>query len=95
MDTNEFNFQATIKASNVGKGGAYVICPFDIKELFGKGRLKVHATFDGFPYTGSIVNMGLKDDLGNICYIIGIRKDIRETINKDIGDQVQVNIQPI
>ena len=42
-------------------GGAYVVFPRDIRKLFGKGRVKVHATFDGIPYDGSIVNMGLKD----------------------------------
>ena len=35
--------------------------PFDIKIKFGKGRLPVYATFDGEPYTGSVVNMGVKN----------------------------------
>ena len=35
-----------------GKGGAYVAFPWDVKEEFGKGRVKVHATFDGIPYGG-------------------------------------------
>jgi hypothetical protein len=38
--------------------GAYIEIPFDIREEFGKGRVKVHATFDNEPYDGSIVNMG-------------------------------------
>ena len=29
------------------KGGAYIIFPWNIKEEFGKGRLKVMAWFDG------------------------------------------------
>ena len=37
-------------------GGAYVIFPWNIREEFGKGRIKVHAEFDGIPYDGSIVN---------------------------------------
>lgn len=31
------------------KGGAYIIFPYDIRQEFGKGRVKVHATFDGHP----------------------------------------------
>lgn len=31
-------------------GGAYVAFPYDIRVEFGKGRVKVHATFDGEPY---------------------------------------------
>ena len=30
-------------------GGAYVIFPWNIREEFGKGRLKVHAEFDSIP----------------------------------------------
>ncbi len=39
--------------------GSYGEVPFDLKKEFGKGRMKVYATFDGVPYEGSIVNMGL------------------------------------
>lgn len=72
--------------------GAYIEIPFDIREVFGKGRVKVHATFDGEPYDGSIVNMGIKHDDGSICYIIGLRKDIRAKIGKHSGDNVKVTI---
>ena len=72
---------------------AYVEMPFDLREAFGKGRMKVHATFDGEPYDGSIVNMGLKHADGSICYILGIRKDIRAKIGKQPGDRVNVTIK--
>ena len=75
------------------KGGAYVIFPYDIREEFGKGRVKVHATFDGEPYDGSVVNMGVKNEDGSVCYIIGLRKDIRLRIGKQPGDKVYVTIQ--
>ncbi len=74
------------------KGGAYVAFPWDIRERFGKGRLKVHAEFDGIPYDGSIVNMGLKDGEGNVVYIIGILKKIRLALGKGDGDTVHVRI---
>ncbi len=74
-------------------GGAYVAFPYDIRAEFGKGRVKAHVTFDGEPYDGSIVNMGVKDKEGNICYIIGIRKDIRSKIGKRPGDLVQVTVR--
>lgn len=77
------------------KGGAYLIFPYDIRKEFGKGRVKVHATFDGHPYDGSIVNMGVKDEQGNICYIIGIQKAIRAKIGKDVGDEVRVTVEEV
>ncbi len=66
--------------------------PYDIRKEFGRGRVKVHATFDGEPYDGSIVNMGVKNEDGSICYILGLRKDIREKIGKQPGDQVRVTV---
>ena len=72
------------------KGGAYVVFPWNIREEFGRGRVKVHATFDGVPYDGSIVNMGVKDETGEICYIIGVLKSIRQAIGKQPGDTVHV-----
>ncbi len=75
------------------KGGAYVVFPYDVRAEFGKGRVKVHATFDGEPYDGSVVNMGVKNEDGSICYIIGIRKDIRAKIDKQPGDSVHITVQ--
>ena len=74
-------------------GGAYVIFPWNIREVFGKGRVKVHAAFDGIPYDGSIVNMGVKDSQGNICYVIGVLKSIREKLGKKDGDSIHVVIE--
>ena len=73
-------------------GGAYVAFPWDIRQEFGKGRVKVHAVFDGIPYDGSIVNMGVKDAEGKICYIIGVLKSIRTKLGKQDGDSVHVAI---
>ena len=87
-----FCFEAEIK-SVPDMDGAYVAVPLDIKAISGKGRLKVHATFDGEPYDGSIVNMGVKNADGSICYIIGIRKDIRAKIGKQAGDMIKVTIK--
>ena len=76
-------FDAIIQ-QNEGMDAAYVEVPFDIKALFGKGRLLVHATFDREPYEGQIVKMGTP------CFIIGLRKDIRKKIGKSFGDVVHV-----
>ena len=74
-------------------GGAYVVFPYDIRKEFGRGRVKVHATFDGEKYDGSIVNMGVKNEDGSVCYIIGVRKDKRSRIGKQPGDSVRVTVR--
>ena len=93
MNGNIYEYDAMIKSSDIGKGGAYVLFPYDIREEFGKGRVKVHATFDGEPYDGSIVNMGVKNPDGSVCYILGILKEIRTKIRKQPGDTVRVTIR--
>ena len=74
-------------------GGAWVPFPWDIREVFSKGRIRVHATFDGIPYDGSIVNMGVKNPDGSVCYIIGVLKRIRKKIGKCGGDSLHVTIE--
>ena len=74
-------------------GGAYVAFPWDIREEFGKGRVKVHASFDGVPYDGSVVNMGVKNPDGSVCYIIGVTKAIRTALGKHDGDTIRVVIE--
>ncbi len=73
-------------------GGAYVVFPWDLRQEKGKGRLKVHATFDGVPYDGSIVNVGLKNPDGTVCYIIGVLKASRTALGKGDGDRIHVVI---
>ena len=92
MNNKIYEFNAIIEAVP-DVNGAYVRFPYDIKKEFGKGRVKVHATFDGIVYDGSIVNMGIKNDDGSVCYIIGVRKDIRKKLNKECGDSIFVTIQ--
>ena len=93
MNNKVYEYDAIILSSTTGRGGAFVPFPYDIRAEFGKGRVKVHATFDGEPYDGSVVNMGVKNADGSVCYVIGILKDIRAKIGKQIGDSVRVTIQ--
>lgn len=82
----ELKFSAVI-LQNKDMDAAYVEVPYDIKKLFGKGRLLVNAAFDGVPYRGQVVKMGTP------CYIIGVTKQIRRQIGKDFGDIVEVVLQ--
>ena len=84
----------SIIIQNGDMDAGYIVVPVDIRKEYGVGRLKVQATFDSVPYSGSVVNMGVKDADGNICYIIGITKAIRQKIGKTFGDSVEVAITP-
>lgn len=92
MNDKIYEFNAVIKKVE-SIDGAYVEFPFDVRTEFNKGRVKVNAVFDGEPYQGSIVNMGIKNLDGTVCYIIGIRKDIRAKIGKQQGDTIRVTVK--
>lgn len=83
MNPKHYRFEAVIqKVTEID--GAYVIFPYDVRAEFGKGRVKVHAEFDGVAYDGSLVRRGTP------YFILGLRKDIRRRIGKQPGDRVQV-----
>jgi hypothetical protein len=79
------SFEAVIQEGR--GGGAFVEVPFDVKALYGAARPRVKVTFDGEPYRGSIAPMGGAS-------LIGVLKEIRGKIGKDIGDKVKVTIEP-
>ena len=64
--------------------GAYFIVPFNVPEVYGtKAQVKVRGTIDGYPYRGSIANMG-----EGHCMVV--KKEIRQVIGKSAGDIVKV-----
>ena len=86
MNKKLYEFDAVLKKVD-GIDGAYIDFPYDVREEFNKGRVKVHATFDGIPYDGSLVRMQTPN------HIIGVLKEIRKKINKQPGDSIHVTIQ--
>ncbi len=82
----ELKFTAVI-LQNEDMDAAYVEVPYDLKAIYGKGRLLVHATFDGEPYDGQVVKMGTPH------YVIGVTKAVRSKIGKSFGDEITVTIK--
>ena len=78
------DFEAVIEAG--ARGGAGLVLPFAIEEVWGARRVKIRATFDGVEYRGSAMYMGGRP-------LVGITKAIREAIGKQIGDTVRVSIE--
>jgi Domain of unknown function (DUF1905)/Bacteriocin-protection, YdeI or OmpD-Associated len=81
-------FKAVLENPAKDMNIAYLAIPFDVQKEYGsKGQVKIKATFDGHPYRGVIANMGTG------CHILGVRKDIREAIGKQVGDVVNVTLE--
>ncbi|KAA3610323.1 MAG: DUF1905 domain-containing protein [Calditrichaeota bacterium] len=88
MKNRTITFTANIEQASPKMDAAYIRIPFDVKAEFGKLCVKVKATFDGIEYRGSIATMDKK-----IGPIFGLRKDIRNQINKTFGDEILVTIE--
>ena len=81
----KYKFKTKIEAGD--GGGAYVLFPYDTeKEFATKGRVPVKATFNGVPYTGSLMKYGYPQ------HMLGVLKAIREQIGKGPGDTIEVVI---
>ena len=73
-----------VKLQRVGSSGAYFQVPFNVHEVFStKAQVKVRGTIDGRTYRSSIMPMGGK-------HMMVVNKEIREAINKKVGDKVKV-----
>jgi hypothetical protein len=78
-----YRFNAVIEAGE--GGGAGVTFPYDVEKEFGtRGGVPVKATFDGVPYSGSLMNCG------DGRHTLGLLKAIRAKIGKGPGDTVSV-----
>ena len=76
-------FKAKIEAGD--GGGAYVLFPHDTgKEFATQGKVPVKATFNGLPYTGSLIKYG------HPLHSLGMPKAIREQTGKGPGDTIEV-----
>jgi hypothetical protein len=79
----KYKFKAKIETGD--GGGAYVLFPYDTRKEFAtKGKVPVTATFDGVPYSGSLIKYG------NPLHILGMLKAIREQTGKGPGDIIEV-----
>ena len=79
----KYKFKAKIEAGD--GGGAYVLFPYDTEKEFGtKGKVPVKATFNGVPYSGSLIKYG------NPLHMLGMLKAIRAKTGKEPGDTIEV-----
>jgi hypothetical protein len=81
-------FHAILENSDDGMDTAYVSIPFNVEAAYGtRGQVKVKAWFDKQPYRGVLMNMGAGS------HIIGVRKDIRKALGKQVGDSIFVELE--
>ena len=79
----KYRFNAKME-SGTG-GGAFILFPYETEQEFGtKAKVPVRATIDGVPYMGSLIKYGHPQ------HALGIPKTIREQIDKEPGDTIEV-----
>ena len=81
-----FEFDAVLKKDDTPMDIVYIDVPMEISSQFTKGVVFVKATFDGEPYEGRMMRWATPQ------HMIGVRKDIRKKIGKNVGDTIRVTI---
>ncbi len=78
-----------VKLGGGGKVGevAFVEMPFDIREVWGKGRVPVKGTINGFAFRTTVINMK-----GMHCFCVNA--DMRKGANVAVGDTVKIALEP-
>lgn len=92
MNPNTYKFEAMLWRLPYTYS-SYVIFPGDIKKMFGKGIVYVHATIDGVPLDCCIRDRGYKNFKNRPTYSISIRKELLDRIGKIYGDMVTVTVR--
>lgn len=80
-------FKARLEKNDTKGGWTYAVWP-DSKKFFGTGGfVKVKGKIDGKPFRASFMAMG------NGKQMLPIKLETRKLIGKDVGDEVEVNLE--
>jgi hypothetical protein len=78
----------TVKLFGAGRGEvAGMNLPFDPKKIWGRSRVPVAGTINGFKFRSTVAPMGRK-------YFICVNRQMREGANVGVGDTVRVVLEP-
>lgn len=92
MNTNTYKFESKLWRIP-DSTAAYVICPFDIKKVFGRGSVYVHATIENVSFDCSIMNRGHKHYEDRPTYTISINRERLLQLGKMWGDTVTITVR--
>jgi Bacteriocin-protection, YdeI or OmpD-Associated/Domain of unknown function (DUF1905) len=68
------------------RGASGIEVPFDVREVFGAGRVPIRGTIDGAPFRTTIVRMR-----GSWCF--PVNRELREAAGVEMGQRVTIELE--
>jgi len=81
-------FEVTLRGDDSGKMDiAFIELPFDTREVWGKARVPVKVTVNGYTWRSTVANM-------HGCQYVPLNKTVRMRAGVKAGDRVTVTMEP-
>jgi hypothetical protein len=80
-------FSVVLERTDTSGSTTFIHVPFDVRAVFGRARLPVRVTVEGYTYRSTVSVYGGK-------YFLPVRREVREAAKVEAGQRVQVVLEP-
>lgn len=80
-------FSVVLERTDTSGSTTFTHVPFDVRAVYGRARLPVRVTVEGYTYRSTVAVYGGK-------YFLPVRREVREAAKVEASQRVQVMVEP-